>query len=63
MAKNNKVIISVKKYSLAGHKVIHTKKGSSVTDVLIVAAIIVFLIIPVFTAIVERYIILTKFRS
>ena len=38
------------------------EKGSSVADVLIGVAAIIFLILPVFSIIVERYIILTKIQ-
>lgn len=42
--------------------IINMEKGSSVTDILIGSAIIVFLILPVFTVVVERYILLTKIQ-
>ncbi len=51
-----------KKTIFVGKKTILMDKGSSVTDILIGAAILVFLIIPVFAAIIERYIILTKIQ-
>ena len=56
------IIINMKKYSLMGKKAIHRERGSRVADVLIGAAVLIFLIIPVFTAIIERYIILTKIQ-
>ncbi|HOJ11390.1 MAG TPA: hypothetical protein PK733_12475 [Clostridiales bacterium] len=36
------------------------EKGSSISDVLIGAAIIIFIILPVFSAVVERYILFAK---
>lgn len=43
-------------------RITHSKKGSGVVDVLLVGSIIVFILLPIFAAIMEKYLLSVKYQ-
>lgn len=47
---------------IASDRLIHSERGSAVVDVVIAAAMVVFVLLPVFSLVMEKYILIEKSR-